>query len=75
MSFDFSPEQVGLINKVRKNAEYIASRTPSGDNVSWDDPEEWQGEAAELAHDILDILKLFDTKPSQTSQSFFVEIK
>lgn len=45
-----------LIERLRKNATFIADRTPEGQD-SWDDPEDWISEAVQLAHDVLRLLK------------------
>jgi len=42
-----------LWDQISQDANRIASNTPQ-DSDSWDDPEEWQWEAARLAHAVLE---------------------
>lgn len=49
-----------LVKYVHQRAANIVSNTPEsldGDGESWDDPEEWQMDAIELAHAVVRLLR------------------
>ncbi len=46
--------------RISENADFIRKNTPvQPPDAEWDDPEEWVVEAAQLAHDIIDLIKHF----------------
>lgn len=45
--------------RILENANCVASQTPMGEDDAWDDTEAWVIEAAELAHDVLAIIRHF----------------